>query len=132
MKKPVKSGGATLISSAFCEIRHIRDAGSKTCRTVLSGEKLTFDLLHRHLFSGPEAERLGALVEEHVGTVEGRVSLMFCHGEESCLTRIVDDVGYDETVREDEIFRDRAGILVRGHADGGSVCEDGAVCEFLF
>ena len=66
------------------------------------------------LFSGPEAERLGALVEEHVGTVEERVSLMFCHGEESCLTRIVDDVGYDETVREDEIFRDRAGILVRG------------------
>ncbi len=32
MKKPVKSGGATLISSAFCKIRHIRDAGSKTCR----------------------------------------------------------------------------------------------------
>lgn len=101
-------------------------------QTVLFGEKITFDLLHRHLFSGPEAERLGALVEEHVGTVEERVPLMFCHGEESCLARIVDDVGYDETVREDEIFRDRAGILVRSHADGGSVCEDCAVCEFLF
>ena len=101
-------------------------------QTILFGEKLTFDLLHRHLFSGPEAERLGALVEEHIGAVEEWVALIFSHGEELCLARIVDDVGDDETVREDEIFRDRAGILVRGHADGGSVCEDGAVCEFPF
>ena len=81
-------------------------------------------MLHRHLLSGPQLKGGGALVEQHVESIEEWTSDLLGHFQKFCLPWIVDDVGDDKFRPKERSIRDGTGIDVRSHTQTGAVGQD--------
>lgn len=68
-------------------------------------------------------EGSGALMEQHVHTVEGVATCFLCGAQEQGFPWVVDDVAHHQTRMEEGGIRDQGSVCVGSHAYGGGVDE---------
>lgn len=84
-------------------------------------EVFFFDWGNGHVFSCPETECFGALVEEHVHAVEGLAACFFGLTEKESLLGIIDDIGDYQAGAEERQVTDDGSVCVGSHSNGSSV-----------